>query len=154
MGWLIQCPKCKQSSWAINIVDLIDNHTNAEGWFVCNHCADLSYIEKTFNLQEPGHTWKPYLRGVLRLGDPEDTYQPFVFIVSYEPKEKANDIWFSYYKDLRQTGGRLKLGHGPGGPPVLEKEQLLLLLRRLVELGVIEKEEIKDVIANRIKSDR
>lgn len=78
-------------------------------------------FKKAFDLQEPGDTWEPYLRGAIRLGDPDDTYQPFVFMVSYEPDGTVNDIWFSYYKDLRETGGRLKLGYGPGGPPVLRK---------------------------------
>lgn len=149
MGWSIQCnnPDCKQYTWATNIVDLIDSHTNPEGWFVCSHCGASGFIEKSFDLQEPGHTWEPYLRGAIRLGDPGDTYQPFVFMVSYEPDGKANNIWFSYYKDLRETGGRLKLGYGPGGPPVLGTGQLLSLLKRLTELGLIEKERIKELMA-------
>lgn len=144
MGWSIQCnnSSCESQTWATNIVDLIDNHTDENGWFVCSQCGTGGFIEKLFNLQEPGHTWEPYLRGVIRLGDPDDTYQPFVFMVSYEPNGKANDIWFSYYKDLRETGGRLKLGYGPGGPPVLGTEQLLSLLKRLHNLGLIEKENI------------
>jgi len=64
-------------------VDLIDNHTNSQGWFVCGHCGASGLIEKSFDLQEPGDTWEPYLRGAIRLGDPDDTYQPFVFMVSY-----------------------------------------------------------------------
>ena len=87
------------------------------------------------------------MRGAIRLGDPDDTYQPFIFMVSYEPDGKANDIWFSYYKDLRETGGRLKLGYGPGGPPVLGAEQLIFLLKRLTQLGLIEKEKIKELMA-------
>ncbi len=144
MGWTIQCndTNCKAETWATNIVNLIENHTDKNGWFVCSQCGGSGFIEKSFDLQEPGHTWEPYLRGAIRLGDPDDTYQPFVFMVSYEPNGKVNNIWFSYYKDLRETGGRLKLGYGPGGPPVLGTEQLLILLRRLYDLGLIEKEKI------------
>ena len=149
MWWSIQCnnAECKQYTWATNIVDLIDNHTNPEGWFVCSRCGATGFIKKSFDLQEPGDTWEPYLRGAIRLGDPDDTYQPFIFMVSYEPDGKANDIWFSYYKDLRETGGRLKLGYGPGGPPVLGAEQLIFLLKRLTQLGLIEKEKIKELMA-------
>jgi len=149
MGWLIQCNDagCKAQTWAENIVDLIDNHTDQDGWFVCSHCKKLGFIEKSFSLQEPGETWEPFLRGALRLGSADDTYQPFVFMVSYEPNGQANDIWFSYYKDLRNTGGRLKLGYGPGGPPVLGTEQILSLLKRLTLLGLIEKDRIKELIA-------
>lgn len=144
MGWSIQCndSNCKGYTWATNIVDLIDNHTDVNGWFVCEHCGGSGFIEKPFDLQEPGHTWKPYLRGAIRLGVPNDTYQPFVFMVSCEPNGKADDIWFSYYKDLRESGGRLKLGYGPGGPPVLGTEQLLALLQRLIDLSLVEKERI------------
>jgi hypothetical protein len=42
-------------------------------------------------------------------------------MVSYKTEGGCDDIWFSYYKDLRKVGGRLKLGYGPGGPPVLSK---------------------------------
>ena len=148
MGWSIQCNNedCKQYTWAKNIVDLINNHTNAEGWFVCNYCGSPGFIKKSFAVQEPGDTWDPYLRGVIRLGKSDDTYQPFVFIVSYEPNGKAANIWFSYYKDLRENGGRLKLGYGPGGPPVLGTENVLLLLKRLIDLGLIKKEKIEKLM--------
>jgi hypothetical protein len=149
VGWLIQCNNagCKGQTWAGNIVDLIDNHTDQSGWFVCSHCKESGFIEKSFALQEQGETWEPFLRGALRLGGADDTYQPFVFLVGYEPNGPANDIWFSYYKDLRSTGGRLKLGYGPGGPPVLGTQQLLSLLNRLKKLGLIDKEKIKELMA-------
>ena len=63
-------------------------------------------------------------------------------MVSYYPSVKANDIWFSYYKDLRESGGRLKLGYGPGGPPVLGTEQLIFLLTKLNNLHLIEKNDV------------
>ena len=148
MGWLIQCEGkgCKGQTWAENIVELIDDHTDKDGWFVCGHCGKYGFIEKRFELQESGETWEPYLRGVIRLGNANDTYQPFVFMVSYESSGPANDIWFSYYKDLRNNGGRLKLGYGPGGPPVLGSNQLLSLLHRLIDLGVVKENEIKRLL--------
>jgi hypothetical protein len=82
------------------------------------------------------------LRGLIPLGESGDTYQPFVFLVSYEPSGKVTDIWFSYYKDLRSSGGRLKLGYGPGGPPVLCKVKFLRLLSQLVGTRCLTKQEI------------
>jgi len=137
MGWTIQCSNkdCKTETWAANIVDLINDHTDENGWFFCSQCGSSGFIEKSFDLPEPDHTWEPYLRGVIRLGNPDDAYQPFVFMVSYEPDGKVNEIGFSYYKDTRGSGGRLKLGYGPGGPPVLGTGQLLSLLKKLCDLG-------------------
>lgn len=143
MGWLIKCSDkhCKLETWADNIVDLINDHRDSSGWLLCQ-CGKRGYIEKKFCLQETGDTWEPYLRGIIPLGQPDDTYQPFVFLVSYKPNGRANDIWFSYYKDLRPSGGFLKLGYGPGGPPVLGKKDLLSLLRQLKDIGCLTRDEI------------
>jgi len=142
MGWLIKCnAECGKETWARNIDKLIQNHRDQDGWFICK-CGQQGHIEKRFDLQEPGETWEPYLRGIITLGEDGDTYQPFVFLVSYEPNGPANDIWFSYYKDTRPTGGRLKLGYGPGGPPVLGKEQVLQMLRKMKSIGYLTQDEI------------
>jgi len=142
MSWLIKClDGCGSDNWVSNIKILINNHRDENGWFVCQ-CGKNGYIEKRFNLQEPGETWEPYLRGVIPLGDESEIYQPFVFLVSYKPDSNVNDVWFSYYKDTRPTGGRLKLGYGPGGPPVLGKEQLLSLLKKMKAMGCLVQEEI------------
>ena len=142
MGWLIKCnSKCGKETWAGNIDELIKNHRDSNGWFLCQ-CGKHGHIEKSFDLQEPGETWEPFLRGIIPLGSENDTYQPFVFLVSYEPDGPVNDIWFSYYKDTRSTGGRLKLGYGPGGPPVLGKEQVLQMMRQMKFIGCLTQEEI------------
>ena len=124
MPWSIDCcnKACGKTTRVANIVDLLNCHRNELGWFRCN-CGSRGCIEKRFKLQEgEGETWEPYLKGAIRLtDDPCDTYQPFVFLVGYAPNEEPTDVWFSYYKDLRRHGGRLKLGYGPGGPPVLRK---------------------------------
>jgi hypothetical protein len=140
MGWNIKCvdKNCK-GSWANNIVDLIKKHTDQDGWFLCS-CGKKGHIKKSFKLQETRDTWKPYLRGVIPLADkPDDIYQPFVFLVSYEPNDDPVDVWFSYYKDLRSQagGGHLKMGYGPGGPPVLNKLKVVDLLSRMKSLGLI-----------------
>jgi len=147
MGWEIKCndTSCGKVTWAANIVDLISNHRDGNGWFLCQ-CGKFGYIEKSFKLQEPGEVWEPYLRGIITLGASEDSYQPFVFLVSYAPDGDTNDLWFSYYKDLRASGGRLKLGYGPGGPPVLGTSGMLQLLSHLVEVGCVTREEIADAV--------
>ena len=146
MGWLVQCSVCSWKRSESNIVNLIRNRTDDDGWFKCAECNSDAYIEKKFDLQEPGGRWEPYLRGMVCLGEPQEIYQPFVFLVSYKPKGEAFDVWFSYYKDTRESGGRLKLGYGPGGPPVLGADDLLKLFRRLIELGCIDREKAKGVV--------
>lgn len=136
MPWIIKCcdENCDTETPADNIVDLINNHCDGDGWFLCSTCNNSGFIERSFNLQEPGEIWQPYLKGFIPLcHDPEDTYQPFVFLVSHEPNEEPTDVWLSYYKDTRAIGGRLKMGHGPGGPPVLGTDQLVELIKMLVE---------------------
>jgi len=143
MAWLIKCnAKCGAETWAANIDELIKHHRDKAGWFLCS-CGKHGHIEKSFDLQEPGETWEPYLRGVIPLGDHGDTYQPFVFLVSYQPDGPVDGMWFSYYKDTRPTGGRLKLGYGPGGPPVLRKEQVFQLLLQMKVMGCLSPEEIE-----------
>ncbi|MDR2438382.1 MAG: hypothetical protein LBE12_03280 [Planctomycetaceae bacterium] len=139
MTYIISCKdnNCKNTTYATNIVDLLDNHRNDNGYFICERCKGLGYIEKSFALQEPGHFWKFHLTGAIRLGIEDETYQPFVFIVENEPFSKPDSIWFSYYKDLRPFGGRLKLGYGPGGPPILDFDQINYFLTSLRKLRLI-----------------
>lgn len=148
MAWQVKCTDsdCRQETWANNVVDLIENYRDGSGWFLCS-CGKHGYIAKKFELQEPGEVWEPYLRGVIPLGESGDTYQPFVFLVSYEPSGDVTDIWFSYYKDLRNSGGRLKLGYGPGGPPVLDKSNFLSLLSQLVATQCLTKQEVVRAVA-------
>ncbi len=151
MGWLINCASCPQESWASNIVDLLTNHTDESGWFLCS-AGHHGYIEKSFALQEAGDRWEPFLRGAIRLGASGDTYQPFVFLVSYEPAGKVTDVWFSYYKDLRDSGGRLKLGYGPGGPPVLGAGDVLKLVREMVALGCVSADDVRAVLVDDVSN--
>ncbi|HFE45196.1 MAG TPA: hypothetical protein ENJ18_06835 [Nannocystis exedens] len=146
MAWEIKClnEACGKASWASNIVDLIDNHRDGDGWLICSHCGERGYIEKSFELQEPGETWDPYLRAIITLGTPGETYQPFVFLVSYAPDEEPGDVWFSYYKDMRSSGGRLKLGYGPGGPPVLGTDKLVELIRTLASMKRLDAKAIEE----------
>ena len=147
MEWYIQCCSgiCEGGDRAKNIVNMIENYIDAEGWIRCN-CGGPGYVEKHFDLQEPGETWEPFLRGIIPLGKVGASYQPFVYLVSYEPDGPVSDIWFAYYKDTRATGGILKMGYGPGGPPVLNKKDYMLLTKRLVDLKIITRKQIVKAI--------
>jgi len=134
--WRIDCidSNCERKTQASDIVDLLHNHRDEEGWFLCS-CGSRGYIAKSFPTQE-GELWSPFLKGAIPLGDPDSSYQPFVFLVGDAPDGPADQVWFSYYKDLRPSG-RLKLGYGPGGPPVLNTGQVVSLLGNLERLGCV-----------------
>ncbi len=118
--------------WVKNIVELLE-HRDEQGLFKCV-CGHNGYIEKSFDLQEKDEHWEPFLRGAISLGQSGETYQPFVYLVSDKPEGKIDDLWFAYYKDTRADGGRLKLGYGPGGPPVLSTNQVRVLMKKVEEI--------------------
>lgn len=148
MAWRVQCSDlgCRRVTGVGNIVELLDKYlpNGNAGLFVCPVCKNASgYVEKSFALQEEGEVWEPFLRGAIRLaGSSTDTYQPFVFLVSYAPDGEITDCWFSYYKDLRSSGGVLKFGYGPGGPPVLGHHQTIDLIASLLKLGFVTQTEL------------
>ncbi len=150
MAWPIECTNCGKVSNPANIVKLMEEHLDDQGWILCGHCKSSGYIEKKFKLQkgDPQGVWNPYLRGVIRpsLHDSNNTYQPFAFLVSYTPDEDPDDVWFCYYKDTRAQGGRLKMGHGPGGPPVFTAEAVLNLVAQMVKRGCLSADKALDVI--------
>ena len=123
-SWDIHCknPQCG----AVTDPGAIDKlahpcHRDALGFFLCSKCRERGYIEKSYKTQEGGR-WKPYLLGMVgHVADPGETYFPFAFLTSDNSKGPVKQVWFCYYKDTR-PGGRLKMGHGPGGPPVFELE--------------------------------
>jgi len=88
----------------------------------------------------------------VRLAPPSDTYQPFVFLVSNKRDGAVTDVWFSYYKDLRESGGRLKLGYGPGGPPVLGTTEVLKLVQRMVTLGLVSAETVRALVLSSLNT--
>ena len=105
MAWEIQCgdKDCKKKTVAYEIVDLIENHCDKEGWFCCS-CGRRGYVQKSFDVQEKGAAWEPFLKGIIRLGSLDEIYQPFVFLVGYSPTDAPKSVWFSYYKDARPYG--------------------------------------------------
>ena len=96
MGWLIKCiehPEDHETE-AKNIVELLDEHRDDMGWFLCAHCGSAGYIAKSYDLQEKGWTWDPLLRGAIRIEhDPQDPcYQPYVFLISHTATEQPSDV--------------------------------------------------------------
>jgi microsomal dipeptidase-like Zn-dependent dipeptidase len=73
-----------------------------------------------------------------------------VFLNSATPEGEVRGIHFNYFKDTRPQGGSLKHGHGPGGAPVVSKDELLSLIVDLSQHGVITAEDVEDV-AQRIR---
>jgi hypothetical protein len=143
---LARACKNKTGNGSPNIVDLLQKflpHGKSAGLFVCPSCGkDTGFIEKNFKTQDK-REWAPFLRGAIYLEDDRtSSYQPFVFLVSYEPAGAVVDCWFSYYRDFREDGGRLKLGYGPGGPPVLGHSQIVDLVDQLRQLGYLKAAEI------------
>jgi hypothetical protein len=137
MAWLITCtdPNCGKETRAWNVPDLIENHRNPDGWFVCGDCEQRGYIARSSKVQEGGDPWRRCLQGAIPLSEPGSLYQPYAFLVSDEPDERPTMVQFAYYKDMRPQGGTLKAGHGPGGTPILTIPWIQGLVRRLEDLG-------------------
>jgi hypothetical protein len=147
-GIVVKCTKgCKEDLWVGNIIELLKSRAS-RGFFKCP-CGHDGYVEKSFNTQE-GEVWAPFLRGAISLGRRGDFYQPFVYLVSHKPDAAIEDeceLWFAYYKDMRAAGGRLKLGYGPGGPPVVDAQDLLRLLSQLVAIGVLSLSDVENAVS-------
>jgi len=150
MGYQIICtnPKCKQLTWANNIIDLIEKHTDERGRIKCTECGSANaHVFKESRLQEKGETWRRYIRGVITIKTEYKTYTPYIFLTSQTETGEIDGIHFNYYKDTRRKkGGRLKHGHGPGGAPVLTKDELFQLLKKLINYGCLTKKEIQDFL--------
>ncbi len=148
MAYEVKCTKegCGDKHWPGNVIELLEMR-DPNGFFECTCGKEHGYVEKNFELQEKGEVWEPFLRGAVLLGAQDDSYQPFVYLVSYSPTGPINDLWFAYYKDTRRSGGRLKLGYGPGGPPVLGNEQVLSLLKELLEIGAVRRDQLEALLS-------
>ena len=150
MAYEITCPRCRHSTWARNIVDLIEKHTNEAGRLVCETCKQPNaYIYRSSKLQEQGQTWDRWIKGVIRIETLVPTYSPYVFLTADGPQgseSEVNGIHFNYYKDTRADGGALKHGHGPGGAPVLSPGELLALVKALTASGIYSVNELKALV--------
>jgi len=100
-------------------------------------CGHDGHVRKRFRLQD-GKDWKPYLKGAIALRPKSEEFQPVVLLLSEKTGKGVTHLWFRYCKDLRSNGGRFKWGDGPGGGPVLKKEEVVRLLAHLKDLEVLE----------------
>lgn len=150
-GYDIQCRKCKQLTWAVNIVDLLKEHVDAAGRFVCAHCGNTdTFIYRESPLQEEGEFWQRWVKGVIQIDSGIETYSPYIFLTADSEDGELTGLHVHYYKDTRSfPKGRLKHGHGPGGPPVLYNHDLFTIIEHLVTIGVVSKEEVQS-FANRL----
>ncbi len=148
MAYEIECKKCKQLTKVLNIVALLKKHTNDDGKFVCQHCqCDDTFIYRESNLQEEGETWKRWIKGVIQIDSGIETYSPYIFLTAKSEGAKPTGLHFHYYKDTRsRPNGRLKQGHGPGGPPVLGINDLQVIIKHLVSQNIVKKEKLKSFI--------
>lgn len=148
MAYDIECRSCRQHTWAGNIVDLLRDCMDERGKFVCQHCGGTdTFIYRKSKLQEEGEVWERWIKGVIRIDSGIETYCPYIFLTADSEDGEPTSLHFHYYKDTRsKPNGRLKHGHGPGGPPVLDNKHLFLIIDRLVSLGILSKEEIKSFV--------
>ena len=51
----------------------------------------------------------------------------------------------NYSKDMRPEG-RLKMGHGPGGPPVFEALDVVNIVAQMIERGCLDAGEVKSAL--------
>ncbi|MBZ5707613.1 MAG: hypothetical protein LAN63_19900 [Acidobacteriia bacterium] len=153
MAYKIEC-RTHGGSNASDILDLIENHTDRRfgrdgGTIICPTCKEPAAIPRCYELQEKGETWNGFFKQVVRIPSDIRTYVPYVVFTTGEEAGKVSDgIMVSYYKDTRDgKQGRLKHGHGPGGPAILGRSELLLLIRYLVEAGLVSAGEIRNVLS-------
>jgi hypothetical protein len=146
MSYDIECRACKQHTWAKNIVDLLDQHWSEQGRFVCTHCTGTdTFIFRESGLQENGETWARWIKGVIRIDSGIETYSPYIFLTANAEDGEPTGLHFHYYKDTRAyPNGKLKHGHGPGGPPVLGVGDMFAIIEQLVRCGVLSKEVVKE----------
>lgn len=148
MPYQIQCRTCQAATWADNVVTLLDDHTGPTGRFNCANCNGTDrYIYKSSELQEEGEVWKRWIKGVIRIHSGIPTYSPYIFLTADTEDGDINGLHVHYYKDTRPAGGRLKHGHGPGGPPVLGLNDLFTIIKHLVDAGILSKEAVEDFAA-------
>jgi len=153
MPYPIKCSTHGESG-ASNILDLIENNTDHTfgrngGTIVCPTCKQPATIFRSYELQEKGQRWECWIKQVARIPSEDiETYVPYVlFTTGAEAGKQSDGMMVGYYKDTRGEGGRLKHGHGPGGPAVLGRSELLLLIRYVVKAKLISAAEIQEALA-------
>ena len=144
MAYQIRCLKCEQDTWAGNIVELIEEHTNLDGRLVCGHCEETeTYVDQITGRweKEPEAPWVEYIKGVIRLAADGDASIPYVFLTAHTVDGEVTRLRFGSYRDARPTG-RLADGPGPGEAPALTPEALRQLVVKLDAVGVLSLQDV------------
>ena len=148
MAYQIRCLKCEADTWAGNIVDLIECHTNCSGRLVCGQCGETeTYIAQITGRREkePEAEWDEYIRGVIRVTADAAGVTPYVFLTAASRDGEISQFRLSYYHDPG-PGGRCKDGPGPGTAPALRLDTLRQLLVKLGAFGVIRPKELEVLV--------
>ena len=125
-------------------------HRRDDGRFVCK-CGAPGHVKKEYQLKGRGEVgpWQPELIGAVQPdwaeADPDEAYQPLLF-VTREPESREFGVWCRYYKRLEN--GKLKFGDGPGAGPVFGIDDLLTMLRKLIDMGVLENKSVEDALSS------
>jgi hypothetical protein len=154
MAYRIQCLLCTKDTWAGNIVDLLDAHTDPSGRFICSQCgAQDTYVQQITGRweTEPDAEWREYIKGALRLGTASSSYTPYVFLTACTADGAVSGIRFSYYTDPGPTGRRTD-GPGPGSAPALTLMDVVQLLEKLGGLGLLDPKDL-DGVASRLRRE-
>ena len=154
MAYRIQCLLCAKNTWAGNIVDLLDAHTDARGRFMCAQCgARATYVQQITRRweTEPDAEWAGYIKGALRLGPASSSYTPYILLTARTADGAVSGIRFSYYKDPGPTGRRTD-GPGAGSAPALALTDVLQLLEKLGSLGLLDPKDL-EVVASRLRRE-
>jgi len=139
MAYQIQCQECGKDTWAGNIVDVLEAHTDGSGRLLCAACgAPSGYIHQITGLweKEPEAIWHGYIKGVLRIGTDSSTYVPYVFLTADSVTGEVSGLRFSYYCNPGPNRRRTD-GPGPGSAPRLAPGELFQLVEKLGTCGVI-----------------
>ncbi len=139
MAYRIQCLKCETDTWARDIIDLIQAHTDDRGRLVCAGCsAPGGYIHWIAGL------WDGYIKAVLRLTPKSPMYTLYVFLTADSADGEVSGVRFSYYKDLG-LGGRRTDGPSSGGAPALTLTDVVQLLKQLGALGLLDQKTLESI---------
>jgi len=94
------------------------------------------------------HEWK--VKGIAKLNEPIQYYDLNQGKVSYDPRillldsEKTGKVsWFAYWISTDKTKGKLKWGQGP---PVLEEDSLLYLLKEAIRQNFFDRDFLKELV--------
>jgi len=104
MSYDVKCRTCDALTRPGNIIDLLKEHTNQSGRFVCSKCSGTdTFIYRISDLQEgPEEKWKRWIKGVISIDSGIETYSPYVFLTAdSEVDGSVTGLHFHYDKDTR-----------------------------------------------------